>query len=626
MWREIGTAFSTTGESRMRRFFLLALFLVPILSLVAKVAALALHKVDIPVWDDWREFLRGRAGSFAPEDLFAPANNTIYATGKILDGLFIHLLNGNVVVYEVITASAVLGALLYLQYALLSRALENRLILAVAFFSTLLMLVPGTYWGRQYIAYHQALPLLSIVTIIHLALSERRRWTDAAVAALTLAAGFAYISGAFASLALALALVLHGRFLGAELRRPVVRTGVVVGVVGLVPLAAQLWVTLFIQPGREVLWVFPHEPEFWLFVLGKIGRAFSLPQDAPLLSLALTVANLGVILAAAVYLFRPIWLGGPASARSGEGHGASVPLQRLSVCFLGLAAAVGVYLAIVAVARTDMNPEAETTLLGAFGRGYLRFHFFWVTVLVPWFVAVVFTAVERLKGRRALTGLVPALALAILATALWGQGFNHFGFYEKQAGYQTEGLRCINQRVSRAARSIRCRNAHPSDLMRAYLRVAGSSLSFARYLPPPDNLPFMAEDAVLFSLAGPDGGGRIAADRVLIEPRDGALAAQVGRRSRLFVPLAAAAVGCELMQVTMRARLPDQSVLRVFWKAPGDTEWHNDRMYEVTLGSDPQSTTILLRSARGFAPTLRIDPSELSQMLVIETLEIGCLE
>ena len=137
---------------------------VPLLTLAYMAITILYLAVDIPAWDDWRQYQQGKAGAFDLAYLFRPANDTLYPVGKMLDSAAVQALAGNAVAYKFLSMTAVLGSLLWLQWRLLRSALNDRFLVACCFAATMFMLCPDTYWDFQYMAFHQAVPLVCILT------------------------------------------------------------------------------------------------------------------------------------------------------------------------------------------------------------------------------------------------------------------------------------------------------------------------------------------------------------------------------------------------------------------------------------------------------------------------------
>ena len=94
------------------------------------------------------------------ERLFQPINYTLSPVGLALDALAQRFLDGNSVAYQLFSMVIVLGALLWLQWRLLLRALADRGLAALCFSLALLMVQPGSYCGLEHLAYPHALPLV----------------------------------------------------------------------------------------------------------------------------------------------------------------------------------------------------------------------------------------------------------------------------------------------------------------------------------------------------------------------------------------------------------------------------------------------------------------------------------
>ena len=358
--------------------FLCFTMLIPVASFLTKVLALLIYMVNLPFLDDWREFVTGNAGSFRIHSLFKPSNDTLYPVGKILDNLFVTLLDSNVIAYQFLSLTIVLGSLLYLQYYLLRKSIGNDYVIAASFASLVFMLQPGGYWGLQYVAYHQAIPLVCVCSILALASQETAWWRLSLIALLTLIAGFTYISGAFAMTVLAVVFLFRFRINGRKLRTSLMRAGLVVGTVGILPLAAQLWVITIAQHGNihtpEAKWVLPNNMDFWFYVLGKIARALGFSPAYPLLSLILTLVLIVAGVIATTYLFFSNYSSATdATATTIESTNQK---ELFTLIITSLIAVVAVYLSLVAAGRAGLRPETINTPLEIFTLGFARFHFF----------------------------------------------------------------------------------------------------------------------------------------------------------------------------------------------------------------------------------------------------------
>ena len=242
------SAFS--APSKIIGFILFASIAVPIFSLLFKIIFMTVYTIDLPYWDDWNEFIKGTAGSFELKNLFKSSNDTLYPVGKILDNLFILYLKSNVISYKLLSSSITLIAILYIQYTLLKTTISKNYILAASLLSLVFIAQPNSYWRGQFVAYHQIIPVVCVLTILLCVLKPRALWRDIALFALTIVAGFSYVSGAFASMALAFVFLMRLGIVDKVLRSNLLRTGCIVGSASLLAVIMQLQVILVHQNGR----------------------------------------------------------------------------------------------------------------------------------------------------------------------------------------------------------------------------------------------------------------------------------------------------------------------------------------------------------------------------------------
>lgn len=119
--RRVRTSGSDRPLAGLERALFWLLIALPGVAMVVNAVSLVRHGVDIPFWDDWRQYDSGDLGNLSLAYLFTPANDTLYPVGRLLDSLAVRLLDGHSVAYQLISLVAVLGGLLALQWRLLSR-------------------------------------------------------------------------------------------------------------------------------------------------------------------------------------------------------------------------------------------------------------------------------------------------------------------------------------------------------------------------------------------------------------------------------------------------------------------------------------------------------------------------
>ena len=612
------------------RTFVFVAVAVPWLSLALKALALGAYKIDLPYWDDWRHFNKRGVGSVDLDHLFQSSNDTLYATGKFLDSIvFAQLLNSNVVVYEILTLLMVMGLILFMQQGLLFHLVANRMIAAAAFFTTVLMLQPGGYWGKQYINFHQAIPIVAILAMLGLALKPPSWARDLALSALALAAGFAYTSGAFAALVVALVLLAHS-FLPGPGKLRLLRAGLVVGVASLITCFFQGRVILVTQGGKvhrpDAPWTPPTDADFWFYVLGKFGRAFALPLEQPASSLAITVLVLALGAVSAVYLLYPIWSGRSSAIKQPLGKPGRVRARAFSAVLLSIAAAVIVYLVMVGSGRAGLRPEYINSDLQIFSFGFNRFHFFWVTILTPWIAATLLLALRKFAGdgwlpRAASVGLVILVGALGLTQGL----FAHAAWYEQVARPQEEGLRCMQMHIREGRSEIYCPTIFRRDIMKGYLHGLSIGASFTRYMPDPVNLPFLPKDDAVFFRLSRSSAADIQLNQASVV--DGPLLSIATHNDPMvIVPLAPVqARSCKQLQVVVKQEIERPSFVEVFYRSPSDASYSRGRSVRVAQAKDTEERSLVINSARGFAPEIRIDPVTDAQRIVVRDIRIGCL-
>lgn len=451
--------------SRVRTALLALCITLPLLSFATALLAWLTHGIDLPYMDDWRQYLAGNAGSFAPGILFEPSNDTLYPVGIALDAAAARWLGGNAVAYQAASMFVTLLSLLGLQWLLLRHVLRDLVLTATAFCFTVLMLQPGSYWGLQNMAYHQAIPLICMLAALYAVVASRmsRGWMFSWVVLLGLVSGMTYISGAFAYLACGIVLLCQS-CLRTEPARSNHRTaGIGMTLAGLLTSLPQAWVIVFYQKGThraDAPLALPHEADFWFYLLGKVGRSLLLPAQHPALSLCVSLAALfllGVILVMAYRRSRTEQVGTDSPNAIAYADGFTV--------LLTLSVGVAAYLALVAAGRANLRDPGMVDGLAIFSFGYLRFHFFWVTLLWPW-VAGLSLAWAVGRWPRTHRWLPYAAAAGVMSLAFAGGGFDHMNSQKLLSARRLDGIGCIRQQADEL-RPILCDSVEKSDLRRA---------------------------------------------------------------------------------------------------------------------------------------------------------------
>jgi hypothetical protein len=530
-------------------------------------------------------------------------------------------LDGNSVAYQFLSMLAVLGGLLALQWRLLVRVLDDRLAAAACFVFTLLMLQPGSYWGRENLAYHQALPLVFLLGAAHIALHAgwRAPLRHAAVFVLGLLAGFSYISGAFGMLAMATGFLLVAWAGRALPERPrLVGAAVALGAAGLLSATTQFVRAVLPVIGEadrgDAQMALPHQLEFWIFYFGKLARSLLLPRESPGFSAVVLVVACVVLFAAVGWTVRHL--------RSAQGD---ARVARVGMVLVPLAALVFGYLLLVAAGRTHLRPLQANSVAEIFSFAFQRFHFFWATLLWPWVAAAVLLALHRHGQQpggapgwwpRAVAGLLLAGGVA----AMVGQGaLEHADQFAVDGRFRHETVVCLQAQLQ-AGQKIDCPEFNLQDMRGAYLHARRMKASFVRYfnlLPVPlgaDNpWPWFRlsrdHDRVMVVDIGPGSRLRSAAGD---DPMYQIVVSDDSTRS------------CVVLDVTARLRVERASSAQLFYRPLGTADYEERHSTTRDLAPGVNLLQFRLESTAGFERLLRFDPVRGRQEFTLEELEVRC--
>ena len=604
-----------TAARRLAERLLIAL---PLSSLVLALLAWLRFGIDMPWYDDWRTYDGGWAGSLAPHHLFQAINYTLSPIGLALDALAQRLLDGNAVAYQFLSMLAVLGGLLLLQWKLLCAALGDRSQAALCFVFTLPMLQPGSYWGQENLAYHQALPLLFTGTALWLILNDERlpRARGPLLLALALLSGLSYISGAFGALAAGVALLVLAVLRGPARRRGLLRDAAwfTVGAAAATALQFQLAFLSHQGSSAAVPLAMPWHGAFWWYALGKVARALVLPPEHAGLALGLTLLLLAAACAAAAWLVQ------------GWRAGASAPRDRVALVFLPLAAMLAVYLGLVAAGRANLRPGDIQVPLDVFRHGFPRFHFFWLTLLWPWLAAAVLLWPRVPQRGRGVAFLAVAGVFAGLGA------FAHMQAQRERGDERAAALQCLRQELQKAA-PVHCAGllppnpTHPApDATAAYAYAARIGSSFVRTVGVEPVSERAAAAPALFDLQA--GIGTLEIQQMRRQPETALFEAQ-GDDPQLFLNLASreAAAACKVLDVVMHLQAPGPGTAQLYWGDPSFVGPFDERASQARAlrGGAPETVAFRAVSRQGFFHSLRLDPVQGRQVLRIEGLRAVCV-
>lgn len=599
--------------------FLNAMFrLLPVISLVLCAIAWLVYGLDFPFFDDWRGYYSGNIHSLDPAYLFTPINGTLSPVGLALDALAQRWLKGNSIAYQFLSMVTVLGALLYLQWRLLSQVTNDRVIAATCFGLTIFMLQPGSYWGRENLAYHQALPLVFLLAAFVLMHSRHVRswWAGIVVALLGFAAGFSYISGAFAAMTAGIALWVSGRFMEKPVAIARSNLGAVLGAVGAIAAATQFYLAVFPFAGSEARagfrTAFPGELEYWIFLLGKIARSLLLPQEHPAVSLGLI--SILCVIALALPLFALKRLRGAGRAD----HEVSAVLG----IYLALGAAVFSCLMLVAAARTHLRPDDVQGWRGVFTFAFQRFHFFWATLLWPWLLAL---ALLLFRNRRTVVlRMGSVVGVLAIVHAVDGGALHHAHSFRSHIQTRLPTVSCLHAGLLQGG-SMNCPEFNLPDFTPAYIYAYKTKASFVRYFPLPFVGMGMDDPAPLFRLSRDEEG--VVRDQ-LTEWSENRDVLEAGADPKLLVHVRPEVdmTQCAVIDFSVMIAAERDDAAQLFFREADDAGFSEERSTWLAVGGGArfQRLDFRLFSEKGFAGDLRLDPVSGSQKIMLGEAELRC--
>ncbi len=595
-----------------------ALVGLPVLSVAIAALAWLRYGLDLPFYDDWRSYATGQIDSLELRHLFLGLNDTMAPVGFALDAIAQRTLAGNSIAYQLLSMLTVLGLLLLLQWKLLKAALGSPVQAAACFVFTLFMLQPGSYWGRENLAYHQALPLVFLLGALWLiAVSGgNNRWRLPAIFGLGLLAGFTYVSGAFGALAAAIGVAAVAFLALLAPRRPrIVHGALALGTAGAIASITQFVIGVLPTMGAahrgDARLALPNEPEFWLFLLGKIGRSLLLPDNRAPVSLAVVVLAVAGAALLAVLLLRRL---------RADPDG---PYLRVAVVYAGLVAMVFAYLLLVAAGRTHLHGPEVKSALDLFNLGFSRFHFFWAALLWPWVAA---TAVVLVRGRQ--PALAPRAILAswfLCGAAIFlmvsGGALKHFERHSIEASFREPTVSCLMAQLQRGE-GIVCPEFNTADLTPAYIYGSRIGASFVRHFPVLPIEPGIDDPAPWF---------RFSRDRARANAVDMTVTAtgyMAGADPQLLIKvgLPDEMQNCVMLDVTAVVAPSQADTMQLFFRPYGQAAFReaNARAMPVEPGLVPTVVRFRLESETGFEDTLRLDPVSRPQPFALPDVEVRC--
>ena len=595
---------------------------LPIASLSINALSWLRFGLDLPFFDDWRGYANGQIHSLNLRYLFAAINDTMVPVGLALDALAQRYLDGNSIAYQFISLVVVLGGLLLLQWRLLMQTLGNKRLAALCFVFTLLMLQPGSYWGRENMAYHQALPLLFMLWSLSLLLSETAKdiWRLPLISVLSLLAGFSYISGAFGVLALGISVLLTclRYHTSSPFQKSLFRGGILLTLSGI--FSSTIQYTLSASTRRvDVPLALPTELDFWLFYLGKIGRSLALPQGSPTFSMAITVSICALVIILIVNFLR----------RKTCTKDEIDVNYRVGLVFFVITAVVFVYLLMVAAGRTNLRPIEIKEVNQIFAYGFNRFHFFWATLLWPWLAAALIVNWRPLSKtipsqKTPVETALTTTLVAVLVLLMIGAGvLRHASQYKNEVFFRLPTIACLENQLQRDE-VIDCPEFGMHDMRAAYAYGRTTGASFVRHFPilpvslgsnEPKPWFRWTEDEARATLINVTPAK--ANDLSMLAKDDSQILFNTGR------PLDMA--NCNLLDISILIQPTQADNAKIYFRTRGVTEFNGQESQQISLTSEkPQRLSFQLSSLNGFEDALRLGPVTKAQSFRLLELEVRC--
>lgn len=590
---------------------------LPILSFVMDLTGWLSFGIDIPFLDDMRQYETGSAGRMDFDYISQPANDTYYSVGLFLDSLAFRILAGNSIAYQAISLFFVLGSILLMQWNLLSLVVKNRAVKAIAFSTTMFMLQPDSYWGWQNMAYHQALPLVFTLGILSVALSQLdKQFSGFIIFVMAFLSGFSYTSGAFANLSIFIGFVVFYLMSKDKLSERIKVCAAYLMLPTAITVFAQLWVILAIQHGThrpDAPMAYPWESDFWFFMLGKVARSLMLPSQYPELSLALSL----MIMATTTFFAARSLI----EFSSNKADKKTTMVALIYLCLYGVCIS---YLLIISAGRTNLRPDFISGPIDVFVYGYGRFHFFWLTILWPWLIALGllnFNFRSRFFQLSASIVALVALASLVFCTTI----MSHADFYKKTMVVRESIFKCIQDGLDGGA-PFECSDLHPGlNMQKVFYISKEAGASYTRLINARPVAIGSDTPLPVFRLTSDIGSVEFknshvfssAADGVSIETQnDPMLIISMGHDDLLS--------NCTAIEVNGSYDLGHQDLAQLFYLPAGVPAFSEDFSSSVSLKPGQGTFSLSARSNAGFSSLLRLDPTVGATKIRLIQLEVRC--
>lgn len=582
--------------------------------------------IDMPWFDDWRGYLDGNIHSFDPDYLFRAINDTLAPVGFALDALAQRHLDGNSIAYQLISMFCVLGGLAWLQWKLLIRSLENTLQASMCFLFVVFMLQPDSYWGWENLAYHQALPLIFILASIFLVIFSEKKFTVPTIFIAGIFAGFSYISGAVGVLVCSSSLlVLSILFFKCNAENKIMKKSLWFFSAGMISFFCQIYFSLIKNKGVHtgVSLALPTEADFWFFYLGKIARSLLLPQQWIKTSFLLTLLFSVIALVLAVILFLK-GLRAPADQMQ-EKH--------VGMIYISLGAVIAVYLAMVSAGRANHRPLEIESLFDVYSYGFYRFHYFWVTLLWPWFVAGIIILIRNKKFTSNIIFQSIMVIFGIFSVFLFFQGnaFAHFKYHKEVANVRQTTATCLLESVQQGP-EIHCQGLAPPrnnqdvpDSFPGYAYAYRTNASFVRNFPVLPMTEHHEDGKILFDFSNDTSKSNFVNLKKIssenFESINNDAQVLIDHNSDNFFEK------CVVLDIFMKMKLEKDARAQIFFIPIDEFEFTEKNSNLIKIKSKDQILqTVIFRieSKKGFSGKFRFDPVDNIQKFTLDKIQGRC--
>jgi hypothetical protein len=609
----------------IKRLLLALVFLLPLANLAWRLIAWVANGYDLPVLDDWRPYIRGNATSLSLSYLFFGENDSLSVTGRISDVFMTKLLGGNGIASQFLSTFLIFGGVLLLQWRFLCNSIESQLLRVSAFILLLFWMQPGTA-GIQNVMYHVYLTILFTFLALYIVFYVRNLGLQFFLTAcLGVLSGLSYISGAFATLAVGSVLLICSRYFLASDRSRLLSGGAALAITGLCTALPQLYFT-FVAPGtgHHSPVTLPFNWDYWLFIVGKVGRALNFPLSHPFQGFICSMVVILFLVGIAALVFWRISRGG-MTLRSAT----------LGIVFLSVSAMSLAFLLLVAAGRTRLGIPDDHTWLQMFQHGYNREYFIWITPLFPAALAALYSLLSESRRARFGRALGMAVILVVLPYSAYAGVWRHKEYFmETTSEFRLSKLQCIKTAKCFDDFPFSCIGERPGKMSQVMDYAKGIGQTFTRSFTNEVCGPRSSSSVVLFNISGTSALLSLKTYDLDVVNTTPTGVRFVGKRDPmiLVLPPMGNNMGipvdtrkCYALSVALNIRVSEADIAQVFYKSPAAHE--HSAAESSSLFLQPNAEQLVefnIVTPHGFDGLIRIDPVTKPQEIELLSIEGKC--